>query len=55
MNRRIITEMNRKVRVTLEALESVSIKYLETKDLIQDNIKELCKREPVDYMHISYS
>ena len=31
--------MNRKLRVTLEVLENVSINYSETKDYIKENIK----------------
>ena len=37
--------MNKKLRVTLEVVDNVSIKYPETKQYIEENMKEVYKRE----------
>ena len=41
-------------RVTSEILENIFIKYPETKEFSQDNMKEVCEREHITVEEVIY-
>ena len=46
--------MNKKLKVTLKALENVACKYPDTKDYIEENLKEVCEREGLIVEEVIY-
>lgn len=46
--------MNRKLKITLEILENVSIKYPKTKNYVQDNMNDVRKTKHTTVEEVIY-
>ena len=46
--------MKRKLRVTLDVLENVSVEYTETEEHIEGNLKGICEREHITVEDVIY-
>ena len=46
--------MDKKLKVMLKALDNVACKYPDTKDYIEENLKEVCEREGLTMEEVIY-